>query len=508
MSKKLAPACFAAASALSILSAQAADLPGLKGPPPAPPAPVFTWTGFHVGYNKGYGGAVYEGNVALAAPLLGGSATRTFDRAAGWFVGGQIGYDYQFANGLVLGLETDMQWSDIRSSHQATTTGSNPLLSTYADTRQNLEWFGTTRARLGYSFGRLLPYVTGGVAYGETTVTGTQFLASGLTTVASGRSVNVGWAAGAGLDFALSGNLSTRAEYLYLQLPGVSGQAVGVTPPPFPALAGSFTTGPTDAHMLRAGMNYRFGGLNDLMPSFSGGGFGGLLARFFEPPTLDWSGFYAGVNAGYSGGTVDGQTFFGQPGLAFSTYVSNRFGGAIAGGQVGYNYRFGEHIVAGLETDAQWSGVKAWHQATTVGLPNGFVYTDTPNGMTWFGTTRARLGWAMGSSILYATGGVAYGGLTTNGVQFAGALFAGAGDQTKVGWTVGSGTEYALTDNVSLKSEYLYVNFSGLSGPAVGLAALPFAGSYRTGTFGANITRIGLNWRFGGGPLAPVVAKY
>lgn len=503
MLKKIVFSC-ALAPALA-LSAQAADLPSRKAPPPPapPPAPVFAWTGFHVGYNSGYGGAVYDANVALASPLFAGTAARTFDQGGGWFVGGQIGYDYQFANGFVLGLETDMQWSDIKSSHQATTTASNPFLFTYADTRQSLEWFGTTRGRLGYAFGRVLPYVTGGVAYGEVSAVGLQALAAGLISSGYASSTNVGWAAGAGLDLALTSRLSARAEYLYLQLPGVSAPAMGVAPPPLPALAGSFATGLMQAHLVRGGMNYRFGGLGDLLPSG-----GGLMAMFFQPPDLDWTGFYVGANGGYAGGTVGGVTAFAQSGLAFSTYVSNRIAGAVAGGQAGYNRQLGNQIVLGLETDAQWSGVKAWHQATTVGGPGGFVFTDTPNGMSWFGTTRARLGYAHGSSLTYATGGVAYGEITTNGTQFAGALFSGSGARTEAGWTVGGGSEYALTRNLSFKAEYLFVSLSGVNGPAVGLGAAPFAGSFSTGRFAANVTRFGLNWRFAEAPPAPVVAKY
>jgi opacity protein-like surface antigen len=500
MLKKLLLSCIAAASAIP---ASAADLPARKDPPPAPPA-VFSWTGFHIGYNRGFGGSVYEANVGLANPLLGGTATRTFDQGSGWFVGGQIGYDYQFANGVVLGVETDMQWSDIKSSHQATTAASNPLLATYANTRQNLEWFGTTRARLGYSFGRLLPYLTGGVAYGEISASGAQALAAGLVSSGYVRSTNVGWAAGAGLDIALSGRLSARAEYLYLQLPGVSAPAVGITPPPFPALAGSFSTGLMQAHMVRGGVNYRFGGLGDLMPSTEGG----IMALLFQKPELDWSGFYVGVNGGYGGGVVDGVTAFGQPGLAFSTYVSNRTGGAIAGGQIGYNRQFANQIVVGLETDAQWSGVRAWHQATTVGVPNGFVFTDTPNAMNWFGTTRARMGYARGASLLYVAGGAAYGEIAASGTQFAGALFTGSGARTQFGWTVGTGTEYSLTRNLSLKAEYLYVSLNGVNGPAVGLGLAPFTGAFSTGRFATNITRVGLNWRFGDAENAPAVSKY
>lgn len=255
MSKKILCACVAAASALGPLPAVAADLPSRKGPPPAPPAPVFTWTGFHIGFNRGFGGAVYDANVTIAAPLLGGMATRTSDMASGWIAGLQAGYDHQFANGFLLGLETDIQWSDIKSSHQAATSATNPLVATYSNTTHSLEWFGTTRARLGYSFGRLLPYVTGGVAYGEITAAGTQV--AGALFAGSGARMQVGWTVGSGTEYALTENLSLKGEYLYVSLGGLNGPAAGIAPAPF---AGGFTTGRFGTHVTRVGLNWRFGG--------------------------------------------------------------------------------------------------------------------------------------------------------------------------------------------------------------------------------------------------------
>jgi hypothetical protein len=107
--------------------------------------------------------------------------------------------------------------------------------------------------------------------------------------------------------------------------------------------------------------------------------------------------------------------------------------------------------------------------------------------------------------------GVAYGDVSAQGSQISGGLFSGCATQTKVGWTIGGGVEYALNQNLSLKAEYLYIDFGGVAGAAYGFAPSPvppFIGSFSTGNFTANVTRIGLNWRFGGQAAAPVVAKY
>jgi outer membrane immunogenic protein len=490
MVKNYVSACLVALAALAGAPTQAADLPVRKEPPPVVAAPLFTWTGFHLGYNRGFGGGVYEASAGLAAPSYGW-ATRTSDRASGWITGLQAGYDRQFANNLVLGVETDLQWSDIQSSHQEATATSDPSLTAVANTSQSLEWFGTTRARLGYSSGRLLPYVTGGVAYGETSVRSAQAL-PGLLLGVSQRSTEVGWAAGAGLEVALSDRLSARAEYLYLQLPGATGLAAGVTPT-IPALAGNYRTGTTEAHLVRGGLNYRFAGLHDLMPATPQGDLlDTIKGMLFQEAALDWSGLYGGVTAGYGGGVLNLLTSASTPGFARATNLNDRSGGAVAGAQIGYQRQIANRFVLGLESDAPWSGVAASHQETAFApnAPAGATY-----GMDWFGTTRARLGLARGSSLTFVTGGLAYGGVRVSGAQ-AGALFQGDG-RTHLGWTLGSGTEYALTDRVSLKADYLYVSLNGVSGQAVAFAPAPVTGSFSTGRLVTQVTRLGLNWRFG-----------
>lgn len=496
--------CAATAIALTLAagSALGADLPSRKGPPPAyaPPAPIFTWTGFHLGVDHGFGGGVIDANVNLMGPGIL-STTQTSNRASGFFFGGQAGYDFQFSNNVVLGLETDIQWSDIKMSHQATTSASIVGAFTYADIHNSLEWFGTTRLRLGYSFGRLLPYITGGVAYGGIEANGTQFV--GGLFVGSANDTKVGWTAGAGAEYALTDNLSARVEYLYLQLPGVSGPAFGLTPPPFPPLTGSFSTGSFGAHIVRTGLNWKFGGFG--LPSA-----GGVLAMLTAPPTIDWSGFYVGVNGGYGGDVTNAVVTLTSPlPVATSTQTTNHTGGFIVGGQAGYNHQYSNHVVMGLETDGQWSDVRASHQATTG--PAGLAITDIGNGIEWFGTTRIRAGWAAGSTLAYVTGGVAYGDVSARGTQFSGGLFSGSASQTKVGWAVGAGAEYALANNLSLKAEYLYVDLGGVRGSVIGLTPPPFppfVGAFSTGSFGMQITRVGLNWRLGGQAAAPVIAKY
>ena len=167
-----------AISLVAIGGAFAADLPNTKGEPvyAPPPPPPPTWTGFYIGVNGGYGGDrfVYPLDGALTyegVTELGGNGNANIT-SSGFLAGGQIGYNYQFQNSnFVLGGEADIDWTSIRGQLGASVTanaanGDSLTASGYAGS--HLEYLGTARVRLGYAFGNLLPYITGGFAYGQT----------------------------------------------------------------------------------------------------------------------------------------------------------------------------------------------------------------------------------------------------------------------------------------------------------------------------------------------------
>jgi outer membrane immunogenic protein len=135
-------------------AANAADVyvPGPGGYKDVPCcAPV--WTGFYVGENGGYGLSIHHDQLALNPAVAG-------VRPEGAFAGGQIGYNWQGLMGyspLVLGIEADIQWADIKDKGLG--NGVNVSFS-------GLDWFGSARGRLGYAFDRALIYGTGGFAYG------------------------------------------------------------------------------------------------------------------------------------------------------------------------------------------------------------------------------------------------------------------------------------------------------------------------------------------------------
>jgi outer membrane immunogenic protein len=209
------------------IAAQSADLP--RPSYKAPYAPVyvapFSWSGFYVGLNGGYGFGTSNWANALAT-------TGDF-RVSGALAGVTLGYNLQTGS-WVWGLEADIDASWIKGS-------TTSVICSGCETSN--PWLGTGRARIGYAWDRWLPYLTGGAAYGGIKMSG-----GGNSETTS----KFGWTAGAGVEYAFLGNWSTKLEYLYVDLGKVScgttvctGAGGGVDV--------SFTTS-----LVRAGLNYRF----------------------------------------------------------------------------------------------------------------------------------------------------------------------------------------------------------------------------------------------------------
>ena len=506
--KKLFLLSLLASTALPF-SVIAADLPAKSVPLSTQVSP--RWTGFYLGFNRGFGGGVIDNGMVLY-PLSSASGVigQGNNRASGFIAGGQIGYNYQFANNFILGAETDLQWSDIKTSQQSLRLADRPQLISNVDAVSGLTWFGTTRARLGYSLGLIAPYVTGGVAYGKVQNQGSPVLGSNSLVAGTISQTNVGWAAGAGADIALSDNLSAKSEYIYVSMPTATGSVNGVLIPGSTPLYGTMGSGSFGNHIIRGGMNYRYTGLGgkDFIGEYRpllNGDIAGFLAAL---PSRDWSGFYVGMNGGYGGdvfkqyGAIAGTTP-NNGSIALNTYGSSRTGGFIAGGHAGYNYQFAKHFVVGIETDGQWSGITGQHQGSVTEGSYGTVYLNQQSNLGWFGTSRLRAGFARGDTLSYATAGVAYGNISIQEQDVSGGLFINNASSTRAGWVVGTGTEYAILPNVSLRAEYLYLSMGGLnsyaSGAITGSNSL-VAGTVSTGKMTNNIMRVGLTWNFNSAP--------
>jgi outer membrane immunogenic protein len=220
-------------------SAMAADMP-TKSPVYRPEA--FSWSGFYIGAVAGAG---------IVTPQFNdGQAFIAGDRQAGdWAFtgGGTVGYNWQ-SGSAVFGVETDFNWTNFDQS----VTAANVL---QFDAKWN--WFSTVRARFGLALDRTLVYATAGVAIVDLDYQAFRVnLGCGPTPnpCAKLSKTEVGLALGAGVEYALAGNWSFKAEYLFIKLPT---EDIGL----------SFVNSPvklqytTDAHFARVGLNYRFGGV-------------------------------------------------------------------------------------------------------------------------------------------------------------------------------------------------------------------------------------------------------
>jgi outer membrane immunogenic protein len=264
-------------------STQAADM-ALK----APIASVYNWTGFYLGASIGGGWGNrhvdYSANDPAAALLFapgaasGAPPAPSFD-SSGVLGGVQLGYNWQINPNWVVGVETDFSGSGIKGSGSSSPLLLAPSITATAD--EHIKWFGTVRGRLGFlPTDRLLTYVTGGFAYGRVEHTASyvnnsaipfgivggtfSFTCNAAATCFTGSSssVNTGWTAGTGFEYALLNNLTLKAEYLYVNLGrnSVTETArVGNINAPGSTLS-SFNAGYSRAsfNVARVGLNYRF----------------------------------------------------------------------------------------------------------------------------------------------------------------------------------------------------------------------------------------------------------
>lgn len=287
------------ALAFSAGSALAADLPRYKAPP-LPPPPMFSWTGLYAGVNIGYGFGAGDQDYGLNPNwgVIDGGFWTGFPGTAltlpgpTWFQpsnlngvtgGAQLGANYQFNSWLVLGVETDIQAAGLKSASQAnigfpvTFLGFAGANSTTNTITNNVDWWGTLRARVGLTplMPNLMIYGTGGLAYGQvnSVVSNTSaFFAPGTGAISNSigvwDNVKFGWTAGAGLEWAPMSfpNWSLRVEYLYTDLGATTINSAGfgiptgffLIPPTDIPLHNSTSTVSTRWHTVRAAVNYRF----------------------------------------------------------------------------------------------------------------------------------------------------------------------------------------------------------------------------------------------------------
>ena len=237
----------ALATVWTLGAASAADLPRpmyTKAPPPLVPL-MYNWSGFYAGVNVG--GSWGHQDTTLTSGVFGVTNSNHIDGVIG---GGQIGYNWQgLGSPWVFGLEADIQGSGQKTDN-AFAIATIPTASiAYSD---KLDWFGTVRGRVGYAIGdqgRWLPYVTGGLAYGENKFSGSGTVGA-LPVAFSQSNTNVGWTVGAGLEWAFWDKWSAKIEYLYMDLG--NGSTIALTP------TSAVSTGRMTDNVARVGVNFHF----------------------------------------------------------------------------------------------------------------------------------------------------------------------------------------------------------------------------------------------------------
>lgn len=217
-------------------------------------------------------------------------------------------------------------------------------------------------------------------------------------------------------------------------------------------------------------------------------------------PVFSWTGAYIGLNAGYGGGkaehpfsitdttTVPATTLL-SGGLDFNS------SGFVGGAQVGYNYQI-DQFVLGVEADIQGANVKGEGSLTLTDNLGNVLDARLGTKLDWYGTVRARVGVAATDRFLvYATGGLAYGRTTSYARgTLGGATFDESAKETKTGWTVGAGAEYAVTNNVTFKTEYLYTDLGKANLYSDEL--IPGINANLDREFNFHTVRVGINYKF------------
>lgn len=439
-------------------TAGAADLPR-KMPLVAPP-PAWTWTGLYVG--AFYGASVGQSD----ATTTGVGGTAGLNDAA--FGGGlTLGYNWQFSPWGLVGVEGDIGYLGTSRSFQDAND-----VTTAAGLKST--WYSTLRGRLGYVTGPSVLYVTGGAAWVRLEET---FGGSGGQVVppTTFKTTDSGWTAGAGIETRLSRSWSATTEYLYIDL-GSNSFAATTS-----AAAADSVTFKNQFHVLKAGLNYKFGEPFEL--PF-------MLAPLSSPQR--WAGFYAGVNLG---GGISNVHTPNQSVLAGGGEVDVNGTGFAGGGHVGYNMLALSNWIVGLEGDIGYLGVS---HAKTDWFNTGQAGTLYQPGVdtSWYGTLRGRIGFATGPALLYATGGLAVVDVE-NSVNVGGARFSTSG--TRTGWTFGGGVETELTSRLSARLESLYVDTGTETLTVPTGRSVEFKNRF-------TVVRAGLSYAFGGPDV--VTARY
>jgi high affinity Mn2+ porin len=205
------------------------------------PAPhiqsVFDWTGFYIGAHAGFGRG--SSSAVLTDPAI----TATSGSFGGMIGGVQAGYNVQLSSGIVLGAEADITFANYLPSNSIV----NLLATPRSEVVEQLDYAGSLRGRIGYASGHWLAYATGGLAWAGERFVNTPAIGSEEKEL----NVRLGWAAGAGVEYAFAPHWSLRLEYLYSRF-----EQADIRFPSATQISSSL-----DLQSIRVGLNRKFDGM-------------------------------------------------------------------------------------------------------------------------------------------------------------------------------------------------------------------------------------------------------
>jgi opacity protein-like surface antigen len=448
----------------------------------AVPAPVdqapLSWAGFYAGVHlaSGWANPTWQSATGFggAVPFPGGASGN------GAVGGGQVGWNYQ-TGPWVLGVEAAFSAADINA---ATACAAGAFICTV-----NVDALGTATGRLGFAFDQFLLYGKAGAAveHSRDAMVLRPFTAFSI----NGSPTRSGWTAGTGVEFAFNPALSAFAEYDFLDF-GTRGIAMidstGV---------GARVALSEHVHLVKVGLNYRLG--QDLASWTAAARTLPLLP--VPPSSSNWTGVYVGGHVGGGWGQTNWNSATGAFGNGTTVFAgSGTDNGFAIGGQLGFNYQVGPWVM-GVEADADWSDLDGNAPcAASAATGSGFTCHTHING---FGTLAGRLGQSFGNLLVYGKGGAAWDNESHFALDSNSAPNAFAANDTRWGWAIGAGLEYAFTPAWSGKVEYDYLSFANrLVAFSDGAGNVSNVGLSQN----INVVKMGFNYKLGADPASPAYA--
>jgi hypothetical protein len=362
---------------LPVEASMAADLP-VKAQPIA--AATFDWSGVYIGAHAGYGGGMKDWAFSQQADMPQADFI-----ARGALAGGQIGINKQLGS-FVFGMELAGSWAEIGGNSHVVTGA--PPFSLTVDHASRIDGLATIAGRAGLAADRWFVFAKAGLSAVHEKHSVSAGVGASLTT--SGNEVRYAPMLGFGSEYALTGNWSLFGEYGFHYL-GERTVAMRETTGLFGAGLAFDHHIDQSIHIVKAGVNYRWGGVA-VDPSY---------AALRPAPGNNWTGGYIGAQGGYAWG----QTTWPDAYLDTSAAPEFRTDGWLAGGTIGVNAQAGS-FVFGVEGEILGTGIKGSETVRDTLKGVGTVTTSYDSTIDWLALATARAGFVVGSNLmLYGKGG-------------------------------------------------------------------------------------------------------